>query len=211
MKSGIYCIKNKINNKVYIGSSQQIQYRLMGHLYYLKNQKHQNRHLQRAFNKYSENNFEFIILEKVNKNKLIEREQYWIDYYDSANRNKGYNITPKSNRSKFSEETKKQMSKNHANFKGEKHPRYIKRETRFCICGCEKTFKCKINSKQKFIYSHNTRGYGKNHPRYKITKKRINYCINCNEKSILKEICLVSKRCKSCENINRKIINKSLE
>lgn len=29
-------------------------------------------------------------------------------------------------------------------------------EIRYCICGCKKTFKCRINSKRKFIHGHNT-------------------------------------------------------
>lgn len=33
----------------------------------------------------------------------------------------------------------------------------IKRELRVCKCGCRKKFKCKINSKQKFIQGHNSK------------------------------------------------------
>jgi len=30
--------------------------------------------------------------------------------------------------------------------------------TKLCECGCEGTFECKINSKQRFIYGHSNRG-----------------------------------------------------
>jgi hypothetical protein len=38
------------------------------------------------------------------------------------------------------------------------------RETRVCECGCGETFECKINSKQRFIYGHSSRG--ENNPAY---------------------------------------------
>ena len=34
--------------------------------------------------------------------------------------------------------------------KGRNHPEYIERESRVCKCGCNETFICRINSKQKF-------------------------------------------------------------
>jgi len=34
----------------------------------------------------------------------------------------------------------------------------IQREVRFCNCGCGKTFRCKVNSKQQYILGHNRKG-----------------------------------------------------
>ena len=42
MKSGIYIIKNTINNKVYIGQSNNIQLRLNAHKRMLRNNIHGN-------------------------------------------------------------------------------------------------------------------------------------------------------------------------
>ena len=97
--SGVYQIRNKINNKVYVGSSKDISQRWLQHISGLKNNKHRNQHLQYAWNKYGEENFEFSILEiVVNQNNfkdiLIEREQFWIDKFHSVNNKFGYNICP---------------------------------------------------------------------------------------------------------------------
>lgn len=49
MKSGIYCIKNIVNNKMYIGQSQDIMDRWSKHLTALKCGKHENKYLQSAY------------------------------------------------------------------------------------------------------------------------------------------------------------------
>lgn len=73
----IYQIKNKINNHSYIGSSNNFKSRQKRHLYDLRRGKHHSIYLQRAFVKYNEESFEFLILEETSN--LFEREQYWID------------------------------------------------------------------------------------------------------------------------------------
>jgi group I intron endonuclease len=73
MISGIYQIKNLKNNKIYIGSSKNIKERFLQHKYNLKNNKHCNPILQNSWNKYGEENFEFIIIEIINNTLLIEK------------------------------------------------------------------------------------------------------------------------------------------
>lgn len=76
---GIYMIINLINGKKYIGSSINIRQRLWEHRATLRHNKHYNNHLQRAWNKYGEENFDFSILERCPKEKRFEREQYYVD------------------------------------------------------------------------------------------------------------------------------------
>lgn len=109
--SGIYCIKNINNNKVYIGSAIDLDSRIRGHRHYLNKGKHANRHLQASWNKHGEASFSFIVIERVHKSQLLEREQYWIDFYDAANGG-GYNLrlTASSNLGiKFSDKSKLKM------------------------------------------------------------------------------------------------------
>ena len=44
--------------------------------------------------KYGIENFTFEIIEECSQEQLNEREIYWISYYDSFNKEKGYNMTP---------------------------------------------------------------------------------------------------------------------
>lgn len=111
--SGIYKIINKQNGKIYIGQSVNIIKRLNAHKNTLKENKHNNIHLQNSYNKYGKDSFEYIIIEKCDENKLTERELYWINYYQSHDNELGYNIfQPDENIEKFrhSDETKIKLS-----------------------------------------------------------------------------------------------------
>ena len=61
--SGVYMIKNVLNNHKYIGSTKNFKQRLKQHLSDLRNNKHHSPHLQAAWNKYGEKHFVFQILE----------------------------------------------------------------------------------------------------------------------------------------------------
>lgn len=83
--SGIYKIKNIINNKIYIGSSNNVYKRKNEHFLALKNGSHCNAHLQRAYNFYGENNFIFEIIETCNEIDLLKVEQKYLDkYFDNG-------------------------------------------------------------------------------------------------------------------------------
>ena len=79
MSSGIYQIENKINSKVYIGSSNNIKRRWQKHKALLRHNKHPNSHLQAAWNKYGEDSFEFSIIEECSLSDLLNKEQYYLD------------------------------------------------------------------------------------------------------------------------------------
>ncbi len=111
--SGIYQIKNLVNGKVYVGSAVNMYKRWhTSHIVNLRKNSHQNRHLQRSFNKHGEENFKFEVLQFVpDKKKLLIMEQ---KYLNKFNKNQLYNIRliAKSNLGlKFSKEAKQRMSR----------------------------------------------------------------------------------------------------
>lgn len=73
-KSGIYLIVNKVNGHRYIGSSVNLKSRFLGHRNKLENSKHENSHLQRAWDKYGSESFEFKALFFCEKGQLAEQE-----------------------------------------------------------------------------------------------------------------------------------------
>lgn len=99
--SGIYCIENIVNHKTYIGSSKNIYSRLLKHFALLRHNKHENAHLQNAWNKYGEDNFTWTILEECYETELTKREQYCIDLFGAE-----YNITRKVERNILSKESR---------------------------------------------------------------------------------------------------------
>ena len=115
MKSGIYKISNIVNKHCYIGSAVNIEGRWRTHKSTLKKGTHHSLYLQRAWDKYGENNFEFSILEKCEDVNLIEREQF---YFEEINPE--YNICKIAGSClgiKFSDESNLKKSLNHA-YKG---------------------------------------------------------------------------------------------
>jgi len=87
-KCGIYCIKNILNDKCYIGSSIHIYYRLRRHKSDLIRQMHANPILQNAYNKYGADSFLVSILEECDEDVVLQREQYYINTLNPV-----YNIT----------------------------------------------------------------------------------------------------------------------
>lgn len=95
LQTGVYLIVNTLNDKVYVGSASiSFKQRWKGHRDELRGDRHKNRHLQRAWNKYGESSFEFVILEVCKQSSCVDREQYWMDFYEVMNKDKGYNISP---------------------------------------------------------------------------------------------------------------------
>jgi group I intron endonuclease len=113
----IYMIKNKINDKIYIGQTiRSFSDRIMGHKNGLCND-----HLKASFQKYGFDNFEFSIIDTAETfEELNQKEIYYINLYDSRNRNKGYNIEIGGRNSTASEETLEKMSRAHKGSKQSK-------------------------------------------------------------------------------------------
>lgn len=91
---GVYKIINTVNEKIYIGSSKDINRRWSEHIRALELNAHINQHLQNAWNKYGRKSFKFEIIEQCDEKHQYEREQYYIDLYKPFQDN-GYNIVQK--------------------------------------------------------------------------------------------------------------------
>lgn len=145
---GIYKITNKINKKIYIGQSTDIYARWYSHKRELNKGMHVNSHLQNAWNKYGEDNFEFEIIymlpniylsEEYIRELLDTLEIGYIKEFKALTSEHGYNIQLGGKGRKQSEETiqKKRNIVRSQEFKdkisnavsGEKNPFYGKHHT----------------------------------------------------------------------------------
>lgn len=102
----IYKIKNKIDNKIYIGQTiQDLDDRWKDHL-----NKHSNcRYLKSAFKKYGVDNFEFQLVCITFDNCLDDMEIKYIQHYNCLAPN-GYNLRLGGNSGKHNEETKRKIA-----------------------------------------------------------------------------------------------------
>lgn len=93
MKICIYEILNLINQKEYIGQTTNFSRRKQTHINNLRKNKHINKKLQNAWNKYGEENFKFIphYFEVDTKQEVDDLEKEWIKNKNSYE--DGYNLT----------------------------------------------------------------------------------------------------------------------
>jgi len=131
VKSGIYCICNLVNGKLYIGQAADFKLRWRGHISRLnRGSKYSNPHLLAAWKKYGPEAFVFEVIEYVPKDKelLKEREQYWMDYLNVTDDGVGYNIFPTAGSPLGVKRTEEFKQKRSEDMKGEnnhmwgKHP-----------------------------------------------------------------------------------------
>ena len=145
-QTGAYRWLNKVNGKCYVGGAyKNFQNRKQGHLNALRQNKHGNRLLQNAWNKYGEENFEWQILERCESvfETIIVCEQKWLDFYQAANKEHSYNLSPTAGSplgykhtseslAKISESSKKQVHTPERREKSSKSNRGQKRSAEAC-------------------------------------------------------------------------------
>ncbi|MCM1222866.1 MAG: NUMOD3 domain-containing DNA-binding protein, partial [Lachnospiraceae bacterium] len=77
-----------------MGSAVNFDGRVATHISSLNSHTHKNRHLQAAWDKYGADTFTFECIEECLRANVVEREQYWINFYNASNPEYGYNICP---------------------------------------------------------------------------------------------------------------------
>lgn len=85
---------NLINSKIYIGQTiNTLEYRKNQHFREARSKRRNTVYFHNALNKYGYDNFIFEEIDCADtQEELDEKERYWIKYYDSNNKNKGYNL-----------------------------------------------------------------------------------------------------------------------
>lgn len=105
---GIYKITNKVNGKVYIGQSRNIENRWLQHLKAVDDFP-----IHRAIRKYGFENFDFETIALCGRDELNRLEQFYVQEYDCIVP-KGYNCNSGGNQNKeMSDETKRKISEAH--------------------------------------------------------------------------------------------------
>jgi group I intron endonuclease len=95
-KSGIYFIVCKATGRFYEGSAVDLLVRRRTHWNALLGGKHANKHLQPAWRRRGEANFEFRVVDLVRPSRLIATEQSWLDKTNCIDPSIGFNILPRA-------------------------------------------------------------------------------------------------------------------
>lgn len=204
-KSGIYQWRNLLTNKVYIGSAKDLYTREKVHLARLRKNNHHSIHFQRSYNQHGEGNFVFEILEYVeNKEKLIEREQHYLDklgatlFLEKKSNTfveKTYNMVPRAGSSLGHKMTEEQNQRNRERAK------VIKRVK--CLY-CDK-----ITTPSKIARWHNDRCLNKPGIDVEKEKERRKTSVEVKEKQS-KKIKLIRAREETKQHYKNAILNRPL-
>ena len=105
----VYMIRNTETGKMYIGQTEDIRKRKSKHASDLNQTKHENTDIQMEYILYGSDKFIFEAIEFLGKEeKLLERERYWIKYFNSEWPN-GYNAPYETNPDYSKRESKRFM------------------------------------------------------------------------------------------------------
>lgn len=189
--SCIYLWTNLVNNKKYVGQTQCFYARMSQY-----KKGFFNNYMKNSIEKYGVDNFEIIVLEKdIPFDKLDEREQYYLDYYESYNLDKGYNICQFASTTrgrKMSKEQREEHSrymkeyfknpKNKENHSGKNHPLYGKKQTKEQREKHSQYMKEKWQDEEYRQYWHNIMS-GENNSMYGVSLVPYNKGIPCSQET----------------------------
>jgi group I intron endonuclease len=126
MESGIYVIRCNPTGVEYYGGSVNIRHRWFTHRSHLRGNCHNNRYLQRAWNKYGEVAFDFEIISTCWPEQVLELEQATLDFvFERMGQERLFNVcrnaTSFRKGLKCSEEQKAKISATMKGRPGRKH------------------------------------------------------------------------------------------
>jgi group I intron endonuclease len=108
----IYIYQNILNNKIYVGQTNNIKVRHYNHLYKSKNCPEW--YFDYALKKYGADNFTFFTIEEwETQDEADTAENFWIQYFQTTNSSIGYNLKTGGGVATFTPEVRKRMSLAH--------------------------------------------------------------------------------------------------
>lgn len=169
----VYMIKNMVNNKMYIGQTiRTLNKRIYEYKSALNKNLLYNPHLLNAFNKHGWDNFEFSIVDSaISMESLNEKEIFYINKYNTTDKNIGYNIEVGGRNSSPTTETLEKMSRSHIGIK--QSSSWINR--RIAISGSDdaKKYGKRKTEEEKKLLSLNSPKYWEGKTRDAETREKI--------------------------------------
>lgn len=184
MTCGIYIIRNICNDKIYVGSSKDIEGRWRKHLSDLRRGIHTNLHLQSAWEKYEEESFLLEIVLECLEEQLLQEEQFLIEETHCYDRRIGYNKSlfagsPMKGR-KHSDESIKKMRQSKIGEKNSFYKRSHTEETKKKISDSKKGIPLGEETKKKIIEASSFKS-GEKNINAKLTREQVLYILEQKE------------------------------
>ena len=92
----VYCIRHNVTDRVYIGSSSNVDRRFMAHIHALRRGDHIVGDMQEDYNRHGED-YTITVLDTIDNESEKDKEYEWMKTYGSNERGRGYNYNDKKN------------------------------------------------------------------------------------------------------------------
>lgn len=92
----VYCIRHNPTDRVYIGSSSNVDRRFMAHIHALRRGDHIVGDMQEDYNRHGED-YTLTVLDTIEDIGEKDKEYEWMKTYRSNERGRGYNYNDKKN------------------------------------------------------------------------------------------------------------------
>ena len=210
----IYKVTNKHNGKIYIGQTINKMIDRMGD-HKRKSLKYGSKsHFHCAINKYGIEGFTWTVIDKAKtREELNKKEKYWVSFYNSIKRDKGYNLKEGGGQCVFTDEVKKKIGDAG---RGRKQSKEHKELTRQRMLGSNNPFFGKKHSEEtKIRISKSRKGKGLGQTKLQVLKcphRGSNNKRSCIDEKIARDIKIMLKKgIRNCEiqktlNISKGVI-----
>ncbi|MGG0667673.1 GIY-YIG nuclease family protein [Lederbergia citrisecunda] len=192
-KHGIYYIIEEFTKRVYIGSSVDIYRRTRNHFTDLQSNLHSNEYLQRSWNK-NRDRFSVGIIEIVDaKEMLLTREQHWMDFFQSANRERGFNLTPTAGSNLGFKKTEQQILNNVLAIRGTRESILTQEEASKVKTWLNEGYSMQRIADKMAVEYDTIRSIRRGHS-FKYIEPQIDYDANYRAKLVEEDVILIKKK-----------------
>jgi predicted GIY-YIG superfamily endonuclease len=87
----VYALRHEATGKIYIGSTANPFQRFQKHLNRLKNGTHHSREFQADYDRHENKDVTLVLLDEIHTFAERDKEYEWMAYYQTFDRNRGYN------------------------------------------------------------------------------------------------------------------------
>lgn len=103
LDKSIYAIQHNVTKRIYVGTSMDVEKRIITHISHLRRNKHVNPEFQKDYDLFGEDYSYFLLETGISYSRCFDREYEWMCMLNSNKKETGYNLGKKDKPMKLEE------------------------------------------------------------------------------------------------------------